>query len=249
MSEIRREEESNIYRDNLAEELKETPKEERSEVLAEAKKDPEYWKERNKKIEGRQNEEEIDDGLGIFVKKKNLYRGEGHYGKKEGGLKVAEDTRSTVGEGVYFTSQAKDAVGYAYERSGPTDKSPIIYECSIENMKLIDLRKDENVKKILPGFKKILKDQLKNPEYEMFKDHLYNAVDAIDDGKIGSGNLKLAVGGFDQLFSDYIKSLGYDGLATFEGGELIVKKHDTYVIFDPEKVKVVKEQKINKIKK
>lgn len=240
--------EPDLYRDELAEQLKDAPKEERHEILETAKEDPEYWKARNKKIEGRQNEEEIDDGLGIFVKHKTLYRGEGHRGHDKQGLKIAEDTRSTVGEGIYFTSKAKDAIGYSYERSGPVDKTPVIYECLIENMKLLDLRKDENVKKILPGFEKILRDQLKNPEYEMFRDHLYNAIDAIDDKKINSGNLKLAVGGFDQLFSNYVKTLGYDGLATLEGGELIVKEHDTYVIFDPKKVKVVKEQKIKKEK-
>lgn len=239
--------EPDIYRDNLAEEIKDAPKEERKEILEQAEEDPEYWKARNRKIETRQPEEEpIDDGLGVFIKKKTLYRGEGHRGSKSEGLKVAEDTRSTVGEGVYFTSKAKDAVGYAYERSGPVDKTPIIYECSIENMKLLDLRSDENVKKILPGFLKVLRNQLKDPKYEKFTDHLYNAIDAIDSGKIGSGNLKLAVGGFDQLFSDYVKSLGYDGLATLEGGELIVKEHDTYVIFDPEKVKIIREHKTKK---
>ena len=244
--------EPDIYRDNLAEEIKEAPKEERKDILEKAKETPEYQVARNKKIEEREKEgeyeEEIDDGLGVFVKKKILYRGEGHRGSKEEGLKAAEDTRSTVGEGVYFTSQAKDAVGYAYERSGLIDTAPVIYECLIENMKLLDLRKDENVKKILPSFKKILRDQLKDPKYEKVTDHLYNAIDAIDSGKVGSGNLKLAVGGFDQLFSDYIKSLGYDGLATLEGGELIVKEHDTFVIFDPEKIKMIKKQKIKKEK-
>jgi len=48
-------------------------------------------------------------------------------------------------------------------------------------------------------------------------------------------------------FSDYVESLGYDGLITFEGGEpLTGGNHDSYVIFDPEKVKIIKEQKIKK---
>lgn len=248
--------EPDIYRNNLAEEIKNAPKEDRKEILEEAKENPEYWKARNKKIEGRQPEEEpINDSLGVFIKgKKILYHGSGTPGLKREGLKIWEDNRNTTGEGIYFTSQAKDAIGYARGRSGQGrgdskgEKYPVVYECSIENMKLLDLRKDENVKKILPGWRKKLREEFNNPAIKYYaKTYISEALDAIDGGGVGSGNLQDAIHNFNQWFSDYVGSLGYDGLATLEGGEVgYVGEHDTYVIFDPEKVKIVKEQKIKK---
>jgi hypothetical protein len=240
--------EPNIYRDSLAEQLKEVPKEERSEFLEQAKGSPKYWEARNRRIEARQNEEEIDDGLGVFLKNKTLYRGSGDPGGKRDGLKIAEDNRSTVGEGMYFTSQAKDATSYAYERSTNSDKIPVVYECLVENIKLLDLRKDENVKKILPEFSKILRKLLSDPKWALFTADLWSAIDNIEEGKVGSGNLQQGVHVDDALFTEYVKNLGYDGLVTLEGGEWIVKEHDTYLIFDPKKVKVVKEKKIKNVK-
>ena len=158
------------FRDELAKEIKEAPKEERKEILEQAKETPEYLQARGEKIKERQDEEEIDNGLGILMKKKTLYHGSGISGI-ETFNKAEEDT---VGSGIYFTSEAKDAIGYARLRSerernpnradgAPVieDSVPTIYESSVENMKLCDLRKDENVKKVLGGFREVLKAELK----------------------------------------------------------------------------------------
>lgn len=235
--------ESQQYRNQLAKEVKDAPKDERKEILDKAKEKPDYWQARGEKINERQGEEKIDDGLGVLVKKKTLWHGSGISGI-ESFNKAEEDT---VGSGIYFTSEAKDAIGYARRRSRrEKDASPVIYESSVEDMKLLDLRKDENVKKILEGFKPILVKKLKEPDLKWNVQGVFQmAVEAITSGKVGSGNLREVTFGTGQMFSDYCKSLGYEGLITFEGGEGDdVGSHDTYLIFDPEKAKISQEHKI-----
>src|SRR3989344_3243171 len=246
--------ESQQFRDELAKKVKESPKEERGEILDAAKGTQEYWQTRGEKIKERQDEEEIDNGLGILMKKKTLYHGSGISGI-ETFNKAEEDT---VGSGIYFTSEAKDAIGYARLRSerersphkadgSPVieDSVPTIYESSVENMKLCDLRKDENVKEVLGGFIDVLKTELKKPDLKWFiQGSLERTIETINSGKVGAGNLKEIAQSNGQLFSDYIKSLGYEGLITFEGGEGGNGNHDTYLIFDPDKVKINKENRI-----
>lgn len=243
------------FRDELAKEIKETPKEERKEILEQAKQTPEYWQARTEKIKERQDEEKVDDGLGVLVKKKTLYHGSGISGIKTFN-KAEEDT---VGSGIYFTSEAKDAIGYAKLRSererspNKADRSPVIensvptiYESSVENMKLCDLREDENVKRVLNEFKEISKEELKKPDLKWFvQGSLERTIETINAGKVGAGNLKEIAQSNGQLFSDYIKSLGYEGLITLEGGEGGNGNHDTYLIFDPEKAKINQEQRIS----
>lgn len=231
------------YRDGLAKEIEESPKDRRKEVLKSAKQTPEYWQARGERISERQDEEEIDDGLGIFVKKKTFYHGSYTSGI-ESFNKSEEDT---VGSGIYFTSEAKDAIGYARRRARrEKEVSPVIYESSVENMKVLNLRKDENVKQILDGFKQILIEKLKEPDLEWnYQVVLQRAVEAIASEKVGSGNLRDVTFSTGQMFSEYCKSLGYEGLITFEGGEGDdVGNHDTYLIFDPEKATIDQEYKI-----
>lgn len=230
------------YRQDLAREISETPKEERPEILREAQESPEYWQARNEKISGRQNEEEIDDGLGIFVKNKTIYHGSGTSGIE----KFTEAEEITVGSGIYFTSSAEDAIGYARIRAkSQEDKSPVVYESVIENMKLMDLRKDENVKKVLGGFKDVLANELKDPDLKWpLREIRERAIQAINSERIRAGNIKYATQSLGKTFSNYVKTYGYDGLATIEGGEGDIGNHDTFVIFDPEKVTINKEQEV-----
>lgn len=235
--------ESQQFRDELAKEIKEAPKEERKDILDKAKETPEYWQARTEKIKERQNEEEINDGLGIWVKKRTLYHGSGTDGI-ESFNKAEEDT---VGSGIYFTSEAKDAIGYARRRShGREDASPTIYESSVENMKLLDLRKNENVKKVLDGFKEVIKQKLKEPNLNWaYEGALQRVIEAINGGKVGAGNLREVTFSTGEMFSDYVKSMDYEGLVTFEGGEGDnIGDHDTYLVFDPEKAKINQEHKI-----
>ena len=247
--------ESQQFRDELAEEIKKTSKDKRKEVLGEKKENPEYWQARTEKIKERQSEEEIDDGLGILVKKKTIYHGSGISGIE----KFDKAEEDTVGSGIYFTSEAKDAIGYARTRSererdpqrndglpvNPESK-PIIYESSVENMKLLDLRKNENVKKTLEGFKEILQKELKKPDLRWsWQAALEQIVETINSGKVGAGNLKEVTQRTGKMFSEYVKLLGYEGLITFEGGERNIGNHDTYLIFEGDKVKINQEHNIS----
>ncbi len=246
--------ESQQYRDELSKEIKESPKDERKEILGKAKKTPEYWQARTEKIKERQDEEEIDGGLGVLAKKKTIYHGSGMSGIK----KFDKAEEDTVGSGIYFTSEAKDAIGYARlraerERRRKDEKKnekaePIIYESSVENMKLCDLRKDENVKKILDGFRKVCIEEIKKYENDprwYIRGGLVRTIEIINDGKTDAGSIKEVAQSNGQIFSDYIKSLGYEGLITFEGGEGGNGNHDTYLIFDSDKVKINQEHNIN----
>ncbi len=255
--------EPDIYRDNLAEELRSAPKEERKEILEQAKETPEYQITRNKKIESRQNEEEIDDGLGVFIKKRTLYHGSAVPDIKKSG-RFKEAVEATIGGGVYLTSKVEDAIGYARIRVGndayvKAGTEPIIYECSVANLKMADLRKDENVKRVLQGFISILTEKLE--EYSEEKNNkntplgrwsildsvvrnIKKVITNINAGKVDSGNIRDATYDQPDLFREYVKNLGYDGLIAIEGGEGGIGNHDSYVIFDAEKIKIIKEQKI-----
>lgn len=231
------------FRGGLARELQGRPKRERRAILETAKGSPDYWQARGIKINEREHEEEVDNGLGILLKKKTIYRGSGTSGIRQFG-KAEEDT---VGSGVYFTSEAKDAIGYARRRSrGKEGATPVIYESLVENMRLLDLRKDENVRKVLEGFKEVLQDKLQEPGLKWnYERVLQDAVRTINEGGVSVGNLRDVTFGTGKMFTGYVKTLGYGGLVTLEGGEGDdVGDHDTYLIFDPEKVKINQEHKI-----
>lgn len=250
--------ESSQYRNELAEELKSTPHEERGEVLEQAKETPEYWRARGEKISQqhteRQDEEEIDGGLGVFIKRKTIYHGSGISGID----KFTPAEEDTVGSGIYFTSQPKDAIGYARIRSKRErypqradghpvieDSVPVIYESSVENVKLCDLTRDENVKKVLDGFKEILQTKLHQPDLNIFyAEVLRRVISKINSGNVSSGNLKLVTQQTCLLFSKYLESLGYDGLIALEGGEGGIGNHDSYVVFDPEKARITQEHSV-----
>jgi len=112
-----------------------------------------------------QPEESIDDGLGILVRYKKLYHGSATPGIKN--LNSAEET--TLGDGVYLIPQQSDAAGYATRRARDRKGKPVVYEVLVENLKLLDLRKNENVKRIMPGFTSILSTELKKADLPWYK--------------------------------------------------------------------------------
>src|SRR3989304_7265554 len=178
--------ESQQFRDELAKEIQDAPKDERKEILEKAKQAPEYWQARGEKIGERQNEEEIDDGLGILLKKKTLYHGSG-----TSGIEVFNEAEEdTVGSGVYFTSEAKAAIGYARIRAG-INGNPVIYEASVEDIKLLDLRKKENVQKVLTSLRPKLEQKLSDPQLKWWhRGALRRAIEAIDSEKVSLGKVK-----------------------------------------------------------
>lgn len=199
-----------------------------------------------------EDEKEIDDGLGVLINKKTLYHGSGTSGiKEQGKFNTAEE--DTIGSGVYFTSKEEDAIRYAKlraERENNNEKrnenaEAIIYESLIENMRLCDLRKKENVKEVLKSFKKILEEELKKPDLQwVWQTVLQEIIEIINNGKVEDGNIKEVAQRTGHMFSSHIRSLGYDGLIAFEGGEGEGFAHDTYLIFDSDRIKITKEYKV-----
>jgi hypothetical protein len=206
--------------------------------------EPEFQKELRQDEQKHEDlgEEQFDNGLGVLLKRKTLFHGSGISGIES--FNPAEET--TVGEGVYFTSDPNSAAGYAQRRSRRSkEDKPVVYEASVENMRLVDLRKKDNVRIILDGFKEILLEKSKDDSLRWdLKGILSNALEAINSDKVGSGNLREVAFSMGIDFTKYLESLGYDGLITFEGGEgNDIGYHDTYLIFDPNKVKILKETK------
>ncbi|MFA6082316.1 MAG: hypothetical protein WC773_02820 [Patescibacteria group bacterium] len=237
------------YRQSLADELKDTPKEERAGVLDEAKETPEYWDARKNVIAERQNvyEEVVDDGLGVLFKKKTLYHGSNIPNIQT--MDAAEE--DTIGSGAYFTSEATDAIGYAHRRSRRDAKShPVIYEVNVENIKLLDLRKNENIEIIMPGYRKVLEQRLSDiggigSDNWGYAQNLAEAIEAIDNGDPVKKGLRTVTYYFTPLFTEYVESLGYDGLIATEGGEGDMDSgHDSFLIFHPEKAHVVQEHRV-----
>lgn len=195
-----------------------------------------------------ETEEEINAGLGIFLKRKILYHGSGTTGIE----KFDKAEEDTVGSGVYFTSEAKDAASYARVRVGNNKtKRPVVYEVQVENIKLLNMKNAENIKSVLEGFVPVLlelKAKIKTSSpiiKETITDMIDEKIRLIKEGKINIHNIRAGTKGVGDAFSKYVNSLGYDGLVTYEGGEgsdFDEHDHDTYLIFDPEKIKIKQEQ-------
>lgn len=180
-------------------------------------------------------EEQIEDGRAVLIREKTLYHGTGEPETIEQ-LHPAEET--TIGEGVYFTSKKEDAAGYAKRRVHNRGGEASVYEGTIENLKLLDLRNDDTVQEIITQFLPIL-EQKHNKEGLTWtqEEILSNAISKIKGGQIRSDNLRDLTFSTGKWFTEYLKNLGYDGLIGVEGGEgNEVGAHDSYLIFDPEKV-------------
>jgi hypothetical protein len=238
----------NGYRDNLAKKISEASKEDREDILETAQQTDEYQQARNEKIQKNQEEESIDDGLGVLLKRKTLY-----HGSPIGGIDTFTPAEEdTVGKGVYFTSQAKDAIGYARHRSKVREAVPKLYESHVEDLKLLDLRNDENIAKVMPGFADKLREKLKEYQSQgtvssgVWVTILQEVIQKIEEGKITLSALKQATQQTGHWFSEYVTSLGYAGIATEEGGEGGIGNHDTYLVFDPEHITIRREQDIGK---
>ena len=189
-------------------------------------------------------EKEESNDLDLFIKKRKLYHGSAT--KNIRNFNKAGET--TVGLGVYLTSNAEDALGYARARNSDENNNKNlnlnIYHASIKNIKILDLTKQNNIEKILQGFKIVLQKRLEKKDLGWLDEaSISEAIESIDSKTINNGNLKNVVNLVQEMFTTYIESLGYDGLVTYEGGEKYHNRnHDTYLIFDPQKVKIEKEE-------
>lgn len=190
------------------------------------------------------------DPLGIHIQNRTLYHGSANSGTQEFLThEVAEEQGltdgATVGNGLYLTSQNKAAQVYAKRRAVHPKNEPTVYEVKIESAKLLDLREQENISLFANTFQTHLFSKMQEgafnaPQLWYLKNAVIKALQAIEEGVTVQNIQKIAGYAMTKEFTTFIKSLGYDGVVTFEGGEghesnpdTHVGEHDTYVIFDP----------------
>lgn len=185
---------------------------------------------------------EIDGGLGMHYKHKKLFHGSAVPGIKQ--FNLAEE--DTVGSGVYFTPTVTPAMGYAKVRSRINahkgEKPNVVYESLLNNVKIMDLRKDENIKKILPDFTEHLKKLFEQEASWFLKRRIQEIIGEMYSGRVRVGTIKLIAQGFGNTLSSVVRNRGYDGLVTLEGGEQDIGDHESYVIFDPTKIGITDEK-------
>jgi hypothetical protein len=180
----------------------------------------------------------------LLIRRKRLYHGSPHPDINTP-FRIAEDT--TVGEGLYCTSSIDTAWGYATHRfdARNTSEAPRVYEFEIQNKRFIDLRRQSEINRILPKYRKVLIDTLQE---EIKKTDNYFRIPSITRllenmliKKITPGTLRDIAKTEPQLFTSFLQGEGYEGLVCFEGGEGDIGFHDTWLLFDPTSANVTQE--------
>lgn len=190
---------------------------------------------------------------GMFIEQMTLYHGSATAGITS--LTEAEDT--TIGSGVYLTSQKEAATGYAWVRSIPSHLNknpiPVVYEVNISDLNIANLSTPD----ALEGFTKLFYEGLgqwveKIDEMD-FKNEFHKNImrekaqqvrNDIIHGKFK--HLKDLTFSFGNVTRTLLGGHGFDGLMAYEGGEsrsgFSIGDHDSFVIFDPVKTSIKKEE-------
>jgi hypothetical protein len=164
-------------------------------------------------------------------------------------LREAEE--NTLGKGLYLTSSVDAARNYADVRTRGSDGSATLYTVGVGDMRLIDLRTREAEEKfgrffaekvdkwrreVLPGIETI------SPVHKISLQRI--AANVVAKGRTGSfRGLKDITSNLDETVRDCLFEYGVDGLVAIEGGEgPNGRNHDSFVIFDPSKAKIISER-------
>lgn len=174
----------------------------------------------------------------VLIKRAVLYHGSGVSGISS--FLPAEET--TIGQGVYLTSDQVSAEGYAKRRSGRDEgKRPVVYEVEVRDLRLADLREMEGV----DNFARLLGDELelklKKPKLSIYwEEAARRTLDKIKKHSFRS--LKDITWNHQDIVTRVIQANGFDGLVAIEGGEgQDVGEHDSFVVFDPSKATIIRE--------
>lgn len=186
----------------------------------------------------------VNDGLGVHYDSLTLFHGSATEGIKE--MNRAE--QETLGSGVYMTSQPIHALGYAFRSSEGSRrngfKPPFVYEAELDDVTFCDLRSRDNMRKVMTGFGEYMasnwNDIISKPGLGYFqKKAIQRGWEQIrPEWMAETGILKNSLSLIGNQFRDYLQSEGYDGVLAYEHGEgKAVGTHDSYVVFDPKKLK------------
>jgi hypothetical protein len=168
----------------------------------------------------------------------------------------AEET--TVGNGVYLTSQFDAARGYAQVRTSDGRRgNGYVYQSEIRDMDILNLTTLESMDQFAQLFRQELvtwRDEVL-PKMDfaghnekmmrlVLEEKAQQIVTIIDQKKYRAGGLRDITFSFGDMTRRMLRDIGYDGLMTLEGGEGQIGNHDSYVIFDPERVTILDNQKV-----
>lgn len=204
---------------------------------------PQYWEAREREFRCKEEEPElIDDGFAIFVKERTLYHGSRTPGIKK--LNLPADA-SSAGEGVYLTT-AREAIGYAH--GGRVCSEPTIYETRIRNAKLADLRNEENIERVNKEMETLLWAELERKDVpSWYPGRVRDDIDYLQGEATVFQKFNYAATKHPEILTKHVAGQGYDGLVTIEGGEPgHFENHQSWVIFDPDKVAILEEHAVSK---
>ena len=174
------------------------------------------------KITAGEKEIKLEDGESIKFPTVEVERMHLFIGKTESGLvEVPEAYETTVGDGVYLTSQQEAAEGYALRRSkGGVSSVPTVYKVEIQNLSLLDLTTQEAQEKFTSYWKEQLlklREELVHKEWSAKEAAVDQAILNINTNSIRG--LRDITFSFGNLVRDTLKREGFDGLTIEEGGE------------------------------
>ncbi|MDE1856858.1 MAG: hypothetical protein KGH98_02110 [Candidatus Micrarchaeota archaeon] len=185
----------------------------------------------------------------VHVNRMTLYHGSTAKGVTE--FKAAGS--STLGIGVYLTPNAKQAEGYARHRQGLGEEGPdkVVYKCEITDLVLLDIR-DGIPKSLSEPLREYVWGKIDSAGWGSLSPEMQHALLGILDDINGGRDLRLAIRYYHrgEVFTAFLKGIGYDGLIGKEGGEGQyspsnpsegIGTHETYLIFDPKNVKILEE--------
>jgi len=201
------------------------------------------------------------DALSIFLKEKKLFHGSSNSEMTQ--FMTSEEVKAvdiidgvTVGEGLYLTSSEKASMAYAQKRTKNLERrggvAPTSYEVLVDGLKLLNLKNDANIATFAEKFRAHLLSIMKNEEVIkklnwMVNNSIIEALQEIQNGISLRNIQKISGYAMAGVFTVFVKELGYEGVVTLEGGEghendilTHTGDHDTYVIFNPDKARVLK---------
>lgn len=192
----------------------------------------------------------LNSGEVIILKSENVGAMRLFHGSPIPGITEFRDAEeTTIGNGFYATSSREAAASYSVVRSN-TPENRFLYEVEISDLNIVDLSSHND----LDNFAKLLREKLallqgtlkaNNEAIKWYaEEQLRQTIEMIDQKKYKY--LKEICQPYGDLTRKTLIDLGYDGLVAFEGGEAgngaNIGRHDSYVIFDPKKVKVITEE-------
>ena len=141
--------------------------------------------------------------------------------------------------GVYLTSNKNIALGYAKHRSR-SDGVPTVYTVSVSKIKFLDLTDNNTLQEIMDEFLEILKKQIGGKWF--VEEVRQKAIDIIKNKEYNIWNIRNITFSQIDLFTSYILSLGVGGVICLEGGEGDINNHDSWIVFDPKNITIIKEE-------